>query len=489
MPIWEKFPPSGEDVCRLKRLQVTQKLFDGKELQKRYSGATMLGKIIRQIGIVENFPKVISQVSRALLFGRKPTFTVGAAPVDPNPTDALTPPDTTKQQILDAILRANDFETLLKESAVSQSRDGGCVFRVRWGVPSLELDARVIIEEIPACNYFVQTTRHNKRDVTAQILAWRIPVSDDGSGFLCLEIHTPGKVQHMALSVGSIGPDGRQTINGEVPLTQVYSPDCLPPAEELHGYPGTLVEYVPNERDCAEYFGRDDYEGIDSVFEAINNRISKIDSYLDDHAEPKFVGLPGMMGPAGQVDPQSMGFIETAQTELAKYLPRYVTWDGQIGGSLQQLEHLIDTVCRVARMAPAFFGLDKAGSIESGIAMRMRFFSTTSKIDDKQGYYDPVVKRLLRAAMWLHGNKTGLDTSGEIDIFWRHGLPIDSTEETRLMVDRIAAETISRETAIGRMDGVSREDALREMARINGERASLDASAPQQPNQPATPQN
>lgn len=483
----QSFPPSPEDVQRRAGYQAAYDLYKGRTFgstqglgtKARYHGASLLSGRLREIDIVENFPRTITQVSSALLFGRAPTFTVGVDPKDP--TDPAKDDEEAGQKgthnspaqlALNEIVRENALVTLLKESAISQSKDGDSVFRVRWGQRAQEKEPRVIIEELPAANYFVTTLPHNPREVLSESVAWLVPKpGETGRGFLCCQKHGPGVISEAAYlcSTDSSLTDGRLRVGQQVDLDCIYPPNMVPADEIEHPYPGSLLFHIPNERINTQYFGDSDFQGLETVFEAINNRISRIDSNLDYHANPKLVGLPGLMGPDGVIDLKNLQYIEAAATELGKYLPRYVTWDGQIGGSLAQLEHLLETLCRIARMAPAFFGLDKAGSIESGIAMRMRFFATTSKIDDKQSYYDPVLKRMLRAALDLHAEKKKVNTQGNVEIFWRHGLPIDDTEKTRIVVSRVASQIMSRETGICHLDGVSRPEAQKEMALIQSE--------------------
>ena len=506
---WTHFPPTREDAFRLAGYRAAHAMYKGEQGPARYNGTKLFQKILKKVGLVENFPRTISQVSSALLFGRKPTFTVGddggpdtedEGGTD-NDGDQETKGDVKSeseaQQILNKIVKLNHFTTTLKESALSQSKCAGAVFRLRWGQPADEDKERVIIEELPADNYFVTTSPHNCREVLSQQIAWVVPQEDSGAGFLYCQEHLVGQVNSSAFWVGAPS-GGHYPIQSAVDLSEAYAtnPELVPKDVDTHDMPGSLLYYVPNERDCSSYWGDSDYVGLETIFEGINNRISMIDVYLDKHAEPKFLGLPGMRKPDSSVDFAEFGFIEAAQTELMKFLPRYVTWDGQIDGSLKQLEHLLETLCRVARIAPAFFGLDKAGSIESGIAMRMRFFSTTSKIDDKQTYYDPVIKKLLRDALDLHAKHNpgaNVAPGEEIEIFWRSGLPIDDTEKTRIVISRIASQTMSRQTGIVHMDGIGRQEALKEMALVQKEMIATAqaqagiAAGTAQPGQPGQP--
>ena len=84
------------------------------------------------------------------------------------------------------------------------------------------------------------------------------------------------------------------SIKKQVPLSTI--PDYKDLEEEQEtGYPGLLVEHIPNWRLDDMFWGISDYHDLDSLFDALNNRVSRIDSILDKHSDPKLILPPGSM--------------------------------------------------------------------------------------------------------------------------------------------------------------------------------------------------
>lgn len=484
---WETFPPTLEDARRLERYERYQKLFDPPDEKKdwyRYLGAKLFGDggQRRKIEILADYPGVITRVCADLLVGEPPVFQA----------------KDTDQELLDEIVAQNDLNTILYESQLAASSMGDAVFRLRYGLRNPGDDeAEICIEEIPAECYFVDLDPDNVRRVRAQHVAWVRRIGK--ACYLRVETHIPGWVFQRLYSL-TAAKDSIPTVAGglatryniveELPLAELYNESEL--LQEVQPYAQTgvnvpLLFHVPNYRTGKRYYGISDYDKLEPIFEAINNRLSKIDQYLDRHSMPKLVGMPGMLGPGGRVDARALELIEPANAEVGKFLPRYVTWDGQMNSSFQQLEVYVDLVFKVSEIAPAVFGLDKAGSIESGRAMRMRFVRTEAKINRKRTHYDRVVKRLLATALALHrywypadprlatatvdGKPVDVETNErpavlQIDISWQDGIPQDYAAAVTSEVERVGGSLTSRRSAIKRIDGVSDAQAQAELRLI-----------------------
>lgn len=466
MVSWERFPPTKEDLKRLRDYRTYERLFEGEGTEsdlKRYLGARLFGSSRREIGIIVNYPGVIARVAADFLFGEAPQFELHASP------SGDTAPG---QEVLTGLVEANDLPTCLYESALSAASDGDAVLRVRWD------GERVVIEEVPAASYFVTLHPDNCRVVLAQHVAWLRYTEDGKPLVLLVETHLPGWVNTQAFEVS--GAQMPLAVGRELDLAEVFDGETLagvqPEAPTRIKTP-TLF-HVPNYRTGKRYWGISDYKDLPTLFDAVNNRMSRIDQYLDKHSRPKLVTPPGMLGPDGNIADQDV--FEPLSAELAKALPRYVTWDGQMQSSFQQLEHLVDSIFKVSEIAPAVFGLDKAGSIESGRAMRMRFIRTVAKIARKRTHYDRAIKRALRAALdmqkaWVPDSP---DLSGKIEIVWADGMPQDYLEAIEAEAKRVEAKIGSRKSAVKNIDLVGDEKADAELARIQAEQTQFGAPAP-----------
>ena len=83
MSDWQKFPPTKDDKVRLADYRCYHALYRGCPGPARYNGATTLRGKTRKIGIMENFARTISEIWSDLLFGIKPSFSIGEDPRDP----------------------------------------------------------------------------------------------------------------------------------------------------------------------------------------------------------------------------------------------------------------------------------------------------------------------------------------------------------------------------------------------------------------------
>lgn len=205
--------------------------------------------------------------------------------------------------------------------------------------------------------------------------------------------------------------------------------------------------HAPNFRIGGEFWGTSDLEDLFDLSDAINNRLTRIDTILGRHANP----------------------------EIAKSLPRYLTWEGQLQAATEELDRLMDLFWVVAELSPAVLGLDRSGArVESGTALRLQFLNTEHKVNRRRLYLGPAVQQALYVASLLAATKLGapylaLDAPPEIE--WNDGLPLIYSEavedETRLF----EAGLTSAESAIMRIQECSRELAQEELARLRAERA------------------
>ncbi|MGI5844490.1 MAG: hypothetical protein ACOX9B_09985 [Candidatus Xenobium sp.] len=92
---------------------------------------------------------------------------------------------------------------------------------------------------------------------------------------------------------------------------------------------------------------------------------------------------------------------------LAKSLPRYLTWEGQLEAAFRELDRLLDLFWALAEVSPAVLGLDKAGGVESGKALRLRFVNTEHKVNRRRLYLGPALQQTLYVASLLAASKLG----------------------------------------------------------------------------------
>lgn len=443
------YPPSDEDRRRLEDYERYYQIFSAQH-RKAFAdlSAYLPDELVRRIYVTVNLPGFAVKKIADFLVGEPPRFLAADS----------------SQQALDRLVKDTGFTTTVYELAVSTGFRGAGALRIRTTE-----DSRLVIEEIPATNYFCERRPGNEREIISQAIAWTVPSTTDKRTFLRVEHHEPGRIIHEAFELGDHGE-----VKRPVPLSTTDG-EAAPenPVEET-GVPHPLLVYVPCFRIGGEFWGWSDLRDIFDISDAINNRLTQIDTILGRHANPKLVGLRDMSlaDEHGHVDGRR-DYIEMDNPEAAKSLPRYLTWEGQLEAAFRELDRLLDLFWALAEVSPAVLGLDKAGGVESGKALRLRFVNTEHKVNRRRLYLGPALQQTLYVASLLAASKLGapyvaLDAPPEVE--WYDGLPLIYSEavedETRLY----EAGLTSAESAIMRVQEWTREQAQEELERIRAER-------------------
>ena len=255
LPKWDEFPPKPEQK-RIDDYAKYRHLFKGRHdevfarLQSWLDGEG--DKAI--IYIVCNFAGIVSRTCADFLFGE--------------PFKAIVRESESKEQsALNRIIDDNNLQTTCYEMALSNSWRGDSVFKARFGkFYGWAEQPQAIIEAVPAHAFFPHFVPGNIREYTGATIAFPIEVGE--KRYLFKEIHLPGQIVNELWRM-----EGRE-VKDQVKLS------TIPEYAELEefqstGYPGLLVEHVPNWRLDDEFWGASDYQDLESLFDELNNRISK----------------------------------------------------------------------------------------------------------------------------------------------------------------------------------------------------------------------
>ena len=460
IPVWTEFPPK-EDEKRLENYARYRLMFKGDhaEVFSRVQAWIENEQDKAVLYIICNFAGLVSKVVADLLFGEQSRIVVGDS-------------ESKEQKAVDAILSGNNLHASLYEGALSGSFRGDSVFKV-WYDGGEKGTMKSRIDAVPAQHYFPHLSQDNIRQVTGATIAYIVKQGE--KEYLRKEIHLPGKI------INELWLMDRGEIKDQVLLKtfDAYK-DVLP--EQETGYPGLLVEHIPNWRLDDEFFGNSDYIDMEGLFDELNNRLSKVSRILDKHSDPKLVLPPNTMKEdpithRWYVEKEDLQCLEVDPNEAAD-LPRYVVWDASLDSAFKQLYKLLELLMMVSETSPAAFGLDKGGAAESGRALKFRLLRTLAKVNRKKMYWDNGIKNLLYAAQVLESNAGHGYTPSRPRIEWADGIPADPMEQSQIESARTAAGLTSVESAIRRLDGLTGKELTDEMARIDDERKSVAPVAP-----------
>ena len=452
-PVLGEFPPTQEDSNRLANYQYYEQLSRGSHFEAfnirvrdiRFNQAYEKLRYIKA-----NFPGLISKIMADMLFSEPIKIKV-----------------TNNQEFVDAFVRVNHLNMLMYESELTNSSLGDALFKLRVAPMNPENpdeSSTVILEEITPKLYFPVVDPFNvKGKPIKQILAWKFNI--DKQEYLRQEIHTYGKIENKIFLMNG------NKIEGEADLN-ILSLN-LKPIEQT-GVKGTLVFHIPNFRNGNVHFGESDYSDVDSLFFAINNRITMIDNILDKHSDPILMVPPGVLDKDGKVNKKALGVLEYEEGTAGE--PKYIVWDASLENAFKYLDKIIEVMFMITEISPDILGMGQ-GQSDSGRSLKLKLLRTIAKAQRKRIYYDPKIKDIVYIAQQLavaFGVKCDGIASKEPEypeIEWRDGLPNDDLEQAQIEQTRIDSGTTSKKDAIMRLDGVDEKTAEKKIEEINEETA------------------
>lgn len=440
--------PYPDSVPRLQRYQENQELFQGKHFtafKVRVQHEEMNKKYAELKYIVANFAGLISKVAADMLFGETSKYRVSEG----------------DQDFLDALVKDNKLHVQNYESALSNSRNGDAVYKLRIGKRRpQDKNPTIIIEDITPSIYFPHLDASSVREEpSGKELAWVVKIGNEN--YLRQEIHTPGLIENKLWKL----KDGK--IDSAADLSLLGIPGLLDQEKVL--IDDSLIFHIPNWKDGSSYFGNDDYADLWPLFYAINNRMTKTENILDKHSDPILALPEGVLDETGKVKKEAFTMFEIPNNDVgATAKPEYIVWNASLESNFSHIEKLVQMLYMFSETSPDAFGMGE-NQTESGRALKLRLMRTIAKISRKRLYYDAALKEMLLVAQKLaaaYKVGVGPDQSlklkkapGEIEIDWQDGLPIDAYEAAQEEELRINSGTTSKKRAIMRLDDVDEDGA------------------------------
>jgi hypothetical protein len=385
-----------EDLRRWADYRRYEQLFEGRHEEAFNLPAASARRLQRYL--VCNLAGLISKTCADILFGESPRFSLH---------------DADAQAATARLARATNLRVTGYEAALAASFRGDAVLKVRWA------DDGARIEEVPAGLYLPELDPDDVRRVRRVTLAWLRPQGE--TLYLRREVHEPGLVRHLLHEVDAAD----YAIKAQAPLSVLYGDDA-PPEEAETGLPEIPVIHVPNVRTGSRFWGYSDYLGLESLFAALNERISQVSEVLRKHASPRLAVPQDYIRPDGTVALEDLEVIPFDPQYRPR--PEYLTWDAHLSAAFGEIDRLLELVMLTSETAPALFGLTKYGVAESGRALKYRLLRTLAKVARKQAYFATGLSKALYLAQCcevLHGARY---TPEAPLVTWSDALPNDLQE-------------------------------------------------------------
>lgn len=471
--------PKRIDKDRLDRYAHYDRLYEGdhyaafaikgeKEFTDRYNR-------LRYIAVP--FAGLLSRTMADMLFGE---------------TITLDYKEKANQAFSQGLWADNQLRAQLYESALSNSRKGDDLFKVRVGqrnplIPGSK--STVIIEQVTPAVYFPELDQMATRNIpTKDIIA--MTFTQGPNTYLHKEIHVPGYIFH---EVYRYDPNQQRIVSQEKPEAFGY------PESEKTLIERSLIFHVPNVRDGSGYWGTSDYKDLETLFFAINNRLTKTDNILDKHSDPILAVPPGVIDEEGKVKKEALGMFEVDNENPGFNKPEYIVWNANLEAAFTETDKILELLFLFGEVSPAGTPLDKGGVAESGRALKFKLLSTIRKRNRKIIYYDQVIKDIMEVSQLLaisHGIEIDGNRISKLErpnIKWGDGVINDHIEQVEMTTQRIDNGTMSRSDAIAQLDDIPIEDAKVKAKEIEEENApkmpvvtnNTSGNTPPNPPQPA----
>ena len=451
----QKFPPTPADASRIRGYEFYERLFLGNHFDAfniKIDDPQFSRAYSRLRYVAVNFAGLVSKVVADMLFGE----TVSAKVEEGD------------QEFIDALWHENHLDTQLFESALTNSFMGDDLFKLRSGERNPgDNKITAIIEEITPVIYFPKIDGFNVRaEPKEKILAWTFKIAD--AVYLRQEIHKPGLIENKVFKMEG------EKIKNEVDIG-ILGLDLQP--VQLTGVDFSLVNHVVNWKTGNRHFGISDYFDLETIFYAINNRMTAVDNILDKHSDPILMVPPGILDDDGKVKKKALGVIELGEGETGK--PEYIVWDASLENAFKEIEKLVEFMYMIGEVSPDVLGLGE-GVSDSGRALKFKLMRTIAKVSRKKLYYDQALKNVLYKAQ-VFAQANGLVVGGRWlegepvvpEIVWNDGLPIDAHEQIEDEVAMVDAGLKSKKAAIMALNQVD-EDTAEEMLKEADDEAKLE---------------
>jgi hypothetical protein len=408
------WPPESEK-SRLKLYQQNQDLFEGQHT-KVYTGLLRLfhdsAAEHQKIILILNWHRRLSCLWPDLLIGETPDVKV----------------DDANQEAV---------KELRRDSGLWPEAYKGLLDMSRFGVGPVKIyqdaDERVHTQAIAPSKWF--PIQDSGGQIVEHLLAWTSDEYIDHiiKSYLQVEIHRRGEVETRKYEYKQ-GKIASEAYDIEIDDT---------------GIDDFLVVPLLNLTTTTDQWGMDDYTPLDPIIRRLETRLTRLGRILDAHSEP----MMGVPEDAITKDPNTGESLYDSNLKVfpmgeGQNPPMYITWDGQLAASFQEITFLMDQLYAISETCPQAFGQSISGTAESGTSLRLRMMAPLKRVERLRLNIDPAIKKII----WLSAQLSGIDLKeNEIGIDWHDGLPNDEFQQSQIEVMNVMAGITSKKAAAKRL--------------------------------------
>jgi len=380
----------------------------------------------------------IAQTSADLLFSEPPNFVI-------NDKDAADSDVENTQDNFDDLIRRCGLKNKLLEAGETSSALGGVFLRLVWNTEFMSNPTVQVVSPDRA----IATFMYGQLVAVGYVTEYESP---DGQNFYRhIEHHEDGLIHH-ALYEGTKSNIGTRVSLDRLAETADLEDEIRLPFDSLASV------YVPNQRPLRRLkgyeYGRSDYDGVEGLFDAIDeaytswmrdvrlgkSRIIVPTEYLERRGRGRgaafdvdaevFTGL--------EIDPNFQGkSIEPVQFQIRHEEHKTTVME------------LIDRAVTAAGYSPQSFGINIEGRAESGTALKLRERKSFTTQGKKQRYWTQPLEEILEKLQILDVEIFGKQYKPlKLRIEWQDAVQQDVRESATVIESLHRAQAASLETKV-----------------------------------------
>jgi len=380
----------------------------------------------------------IAQTSADLLFSEPPNFVI-------NDKDAAESDVENTQDNFDDLIRKCGLKNKLLEAGETSSALGGVFLRLVWNTEFMSNPTVQVVSPDRA----IATFMYGQLVAVGYVTEYESP---DGQNFYRhIEHHEDGLIHH-ALYEGTKSNIGTRVSLDRLAETADLEDEIRLPFDSLASV------YVPNQRPLRRLkgyeYGRSDYDGVEGLFDAIDeaytswmrdvrlgkSRIIVPTEYLERRGRGRgaafdvdaevFTGL--------EIDPNFQGkSIEPVQFQIRHEEHKTTVME------------LIDRAVTAAGYSPQSFGINIEGRAESGTALKLRERKSFTTQGKKQRYWTQPLEEILEKLQILDVEIFGKQYKPlKLRIEWQDAVQQDVRESATVIESLHRAQAASLETKV-----------------------------------------
>lgn len=477
--------PDEASLERLAKYERGRKIFEGRleeirdralAIYKSDDSRRVQYEQLSQLLIAVNLPDILLTKPADLMVGETPSYETGLSD------------ETPEQKALADIVAKNSVSKMIHELVIGAGYRGDAFIKVRndyredfselpegAGIPE-GVRREPIVEHVDPSYVFPEISEKNRKQFKA-INVCTVDWVDTGKTeepYLNVERHVPGYIIYERFKLTG----NRVERVDDVDISVFHIEEQIGKSVvEATGVPRMLVFHVPYKSTDDEWQGISGVEKLESVLQAINERLVQIDFILWKHADPTMYG-PDLENNAQQIGTSGM-YIKV---EKEDHTPGAITWDSKMDGAFRELDYLIGIVYQMSETPQWLFGtvISERGtdggtgtSHTDSAAIKSRFMPILSKVKRIRMHVDKAIRDALLTAMEVENvandGVKGFEQYEPIRpvIKWKDGLPANEKELAEIMQIRTGNKpTIPVLDAIKKQDEVDDRRAKEMMRRI-----------------------